>query len=156
MVSIRTVMAAVDLSDLSSRVLDYAYSLAASCDARLVLVHVVHDLEYFTGVYVSDTPVSELQHRLESEASEHLQALCQTARGAEIPFEILVATGRPVTEISRLMKQYDADCLVIGAHSAEKPEHQLFGSTAERLIQLSPCPIFMIPPRQVSDVISRG
>lgn len=154
--SIRTVVVAIDLSDLSSTVLDYAYSLAVSCDTRLVVVHVVHDLEYFTEVYVSDTTVSELQHRLENEAHEHLQALYQTELGDAVPCESLVVTGRPVAEISRLLKQYEAYCLVIGAHGTEKPEPQLFGGTVERLLQLSPCPVLMIPPRKSSDVISHG
>lgn len=156
MIPIRTVVVALDLSDLSPTVLDYAYSLAAGWSARLIIVHVVHDLQYFTGVYVSDTPLPELQQRLESEAYEHVSALCQTELGEGVSSEIVVVTGRPVAEISRLLKQYEADCLVIGAHSTDKPEHQLFGSTAERLMHLSSCPVFMIPPRKSSDIVTHG
>jgi nucleotide-binding universal stress UspA family protein len=61
-----------------------------------------------------------------------------------------------VVEIHQLVRQYAVDCLVLGAHSTDKPEHQLFGSTAERLLQQTACPIFMVPPRQASEFISHG
>jgi nucleotide-binding universal stress UspA family protein len=116
----------------------------------------VHDLSYFTGIYDTDTPLPELQQRLEAEAHERLEALCQSQLGTQVLYETVVATGRPVVEIHHLVRQYAVDWLVIGAHSSDKPEHQLFGSTAERLLQHTACPILMIPPRQASEIISRG
>ena len=156
MKTFRAVLAAIDLSDLAPTVLDYACSFAAAWDARLLVVHVVHDLSYFTGVYMSDAPLPELQQRLESEAHERLDALCQSVIDFPVAHEAIVVTGRPVVEISRLIQEHAIDCLVIGTHSIEKPEHQLFGSTAERLIHLSPCPIVMIPPSKSSYFISHG
>jgi nucleotide-binding universal stress UspA family protein len=61
-----------------------------------------------------------------------------------------------VVEIYRLMREHCIDCAVIGAHSVDKPHNQLFGSTADRLMHQSPCPIFMIPPRRLSNIISHG
>jgi universal stress protein A len=156
MVTIRTVMVAADLSDLSSMVMDYANGLVIAWQAQLLVVHVVHDLSYFTGVYTSDTPLPELQQRLESEAYERLKALCQATLDKQVSYETLIVTGRPVVEIHRLMQEHNVDCLVIGAHSTNKPEHQLFGSTAERLIHQSPCPIFIVPPRKLSSFVSHG
>jgi nucleotide-binding universal stress UspA family protein len=156
MVTVRTILAAIDLSDLSPTVMAYAASLATAWQARLLVAHVVHDLSYFTGIYLTDTPLPELQQRLENEAHERLLSLCQTTLGEEIPYETLVVTGRPVAEIRALMQQRRVDCLVIGAHSMDKPEHQLFGSTADRLINQSPYPIFVIPPRRDSDFVSHG
>jgi nucleotide-binding universal stress UspA family protein len=98
----------------------------------------------------------ELQQRLEAEAHEYLEALCQSQLGTQVPYETVVVTGRPVVEIQHLVRQYSVDCLVLGAHSTDKPEHQLFGSTAERLLQHNACPIFMVPPRQASEFISHG
>ena len=156
MISIRSILVAIDFSDLSPTVMDYACSLALAWEARLFVVHVVHDLSYFTGIYHTDTPLPELQQRLEAEAHERLEALCQSQLGTQVPYETVVVTGRPVVEIYQLVRQHAVDCLVLGAHSSDKPEHQLFGSTAERLLQQISCPILMIPPRQASEIISRG
>ncbi len=104
MISIRNILVAIDFSDLSPTVMDYACSLART----------------------------------------------------QVPYESVIVTGRPLVEIHQLVRQHAIDCLVLGAHSTDKPEHQLFGSTAERLLQHISCPIFMIPPRQASEFISRG
>ena len=156
MASMRTIMAAIDLSALSSIVMDYANSMALAWQAQLLVIHVVHDLSYFTGVYISDTPLPELQQRLETEAQERLQALCQSTLDAQVSYEIVIITGRPIVELNRLIREQHVDCLVMGTHSTDKPEHQLFGSTAERLIQQISCPILMVPPRKSSNFVSHG
>lgn len=112
MVEIRTLLAAIDFSDMSSLVMDYAYSLATAYKARVLAVHVVHDLSYFTGMYHADASLPELQHRLESEARERLEVFCQSALGREVPYDALVVTGRPLAEISRLVQEQAVDCLV--------------------------------------------
>ncbi len=156
MIEIRQILVAVDLSDMSPVVMDYGYSLATAWRAQLKVVHIVHDLSYFTGIYVTDTPLPELQQRLEAEARERLEALCQAVFGVEQACEAFVVTGRPVVEIMRLIRTHHVDCLVIGAHSMDKPEHQLFGSTAQRILHQATCPVFMIPPPKSSEFISRG
>lgn len=156
MINMQVILVAIDFSDLSPTVLDYASSLAAAWKARLLVVHIVHDLSYFVGIYHTDTPMPELQQRIETEAYERLDALCQSQLDADTPYETLVTTGRPVVEIHQLVRTHGVDCLVLGAHSSDKPEHQLFGSTAERLLHHISCPIFMIPPRQTSEFVSHG
>lgn len=156
MVTIRVVLVAIDFSDMSTTVMAYAHSLAAAWQARLLVAHVVHDLSYFTGLYGADTPLPELQHRLEAEASERLEGFCQTILGSQFPYELLVLTGRPTVEIRQLVRDHQVDCLVLGAHSEDKTEHQLFGSTAERLVHQSTCPIFLVPPPKSSEFVTQG
>lgn len=156
MIEMRTLLAAIDFSDMSSLVLDYAYSLATVYKARVLVVHVIYDLSYFTGMYHADTSLPELQQRLEAEARERLDVFCQSAFGREVPYETLVVTGRPLAEISRLVQEQAVDCLVLGAHTMDKPEHQLFGSTAERLLHYILCPVFVVPPRKSSEFVLQG
>jgi nucleotide-binding universal stress UspA family protein len=156
MVEIRTLLAAIDFSDMSSLVMDYACSLASAYKARVLVVHVVYDLSYFTGMYHADSSLPELQHRLEAEAHERLDAFCQGVFGDKIPYEALVVTGRPLAEINRLVQEQAVDCLVLGAHSMDKPEHQLFGSTAERVLHYILCPVFVVPPRKSSEFVLQG
>ena len=156
MAEIRRMLVAIDFSDLSPMVMDYARTLAIALRARLLVVHIVYDLSYFTGAYSTDVPLPELQQRLESEAREHLEELCQTELGNTVAYETLVVTGRPVAEINRVVREYGIDCLIIGAHSTDKPEHQLFGCTAERLFHQTYCPVLMIPPPKSSEIITEG
>ena len=156
MINMHTILVAIDLSDLSETVMDYARSLATVWKARLLVAHVVHDLSYFTGMYVTGVPLAEFQQRLEDEARERLDDLCQTTLADAVPYETLVRTGRPAIELNLIIREYEVDCLIIGAHSTDKPEHQLFGSTAQWILHQPTCPVFMIPPHRSSEFVSRG
>ena len=149
------ILVAVDLSDATPQVLGYARQLAEVWQARLTALHVVHDLSYYSGVFVTDKPLDTLQNELEAEANERLAAWCEDICGNDFACNAMVQAGRPIAEIARLIRELDIDCLVIGSHSMDKPEHQLFGSTAERLLRHIQCPTVVIPPHRV-DFISHA
>jgi universal stress protein A len=145
------ILAAVDLSDVTPLVLTYARQLAEFWKARLTALHVVHDLSYYSGAFITSQPLKALQQDLEMEANERLAAWCEDLCG-DRSCEVLVLAGRPIVEISRVIRELEVDCLVIGAHSLDKPEHQRFGSTAERLLHHIQCPTMVIPPQRVDYV----
>lgn len=152
MIPVTHVLVAVDLSDATPLVIAYARQLAESWKARLTVLHVVHDLSYYGGVYMTSKPLSKLQHELETEARERLDAWCEDLCDSDLTCETLMVTGRPIAEVSRTIRELDVDCLVIGAHSLDKPEHQLFGSTAEKLLHHIQCPTVVVPPQRVDYV----
>ena len=155
MSTVTHILAAVDLSDVAPTVMDYARRMAKVWKARLTVLHVVHDLSYYRGVFIADKPLATLQHDLETEAHDRLAAICAEACDNETAYDAFVVTGRPIAEIHRAIGERDVDCLVIGAHSTDKPEHQLFGSTAERLLHQMRCPTFVIPPQRSVDFVSQ-
>lgn len=156
MTEIKHILAAIDLSEAGFRVVAYAQHMAHTWNARLTVLHAVHDLSYYSGVFITSTPLDTLQHNLEMEAHEQVADICTAACGHETAYETIVVTGRPVAEIQRVIREREVDCLVIGSHSTDKPEHQLFGSTAERLLHQMLCPTFVIPPARVVDFVSKG
>lgn len=153
------ILAAVDLSDTALTVISYAFNLAQLHQAHFTVLHVVHDLSYYSGVFITGDPLATLQHNLEVEARERLDELCQEAckdGPQDATYTADIVTGRPVAEIHQAMVERGADCLVIGAHSVDKPEHQLFGSTAERLLHQIRCPTIVVPPDRTVDYVSHG
>jgi nucleotide-binding universal stress UspA family protein len=153
------ILAAVDLSDTAPTVIAYAFDLAQLHNARFTVLHVVHDLSYYSGVFITGKPLATLQHDLEVEARERLDALCQEAckdASSDAAFTADIVTGRPVAEVHHAIVERGVDCLVIGAHSIDKPEHQLFGSTAERLLHQIRCPTIVVPPDRIVDYVSHG
>ncbi len=146
------ILAAVDLSDATPQVIAYARQLAEVWKARLTVLHVVHDLSYYSGVFITSTPLNTLQHDMEADANERVQAWCEDASDSDVTCEPLVVSGRPIAEIARIIRDLEVDCLVIGSHSMDKPEHQLFGGTAERLLHHIQCPTMVIPPQPMEYV----
>lgn len=155
MTAVTHILAAVDLTDATPVVMTYARQMAEVWQARLTVLHVVHDLTYYSGAFITGKPLKTLQHELEVESKERFQAWCQEVCGSEVAYEALMLEGRPIAEIPRLVRDLDVDCLVIGAHRMDKPEHQIFGSTAERLLRHIQCPTVVVPPQRV-DHVSHG
>jgi nucleotide-binding universal stress UspA family protein len=152
MTLVKHILVAVDLSEMTPLVMTYARQLAEVWKARLTVLHVVHDLSYYAGAFITSKPLKTLQQDLETEASERLGAWCEEVYGSEVAYETVVLEGRPIAEIPRMIREFEVDCLVIGAHSMDKPEHLLFGSTAERLLHHIQCPTVVIPMQRVDYV----
>ena len=59
----------------------------------------------------------------------------------------LVKLGKPYTEIIEFAKSENVDLIVIGSHGHTGVEHLLFGSTAEKVIRKSTCPVLIVRPQ---------
>ena len=142
---IRAVVAAVDFGESSGRVLALARVAARAFDARLHVVHVVHDLQAFVGFFVSRVSLPSLQDEIAREARRRLAALCETCLPASEPREERVLSGVPASALDAYLKDQRAGLLVAGRHGQSKPEHAVLGSTVNRLLQSAPCPILLVP-----------
>ena len=58
--------------------------------------------------------------------------------------EQAVVRGVPFVEIIRTAKEKNADMIVIGTHGRTGIDHMLFGSTAEKVVRKSPCPVLTV------------
>ncbi|MFG0320629.1 MAG: universal stress protein [Planctomycetota bacterium JB042] len=140
---IRTIVAATDLSPSGAEVLRTAKGLADRFGARVEVVHVVFDLRKLMGFFVSDRPLGEMQASLEQEATSGLRKQVRDVFGdAEVG--ATTRKGTPYGDLVRHVEEVGGDLLVVGAHGAEKPEHRVYGSTVERLVKESPCPVLVI------------
>jgi nucleotide-binding universal stress UspA family protein len=58
--------------------------------------------------------------------------------------EKAVVRGVPFVEIIRTAKDKNADMIVIGTHGRTGIDHMLFGSTAEKVVRKSSCPVLTV------------
>ncbi len=143
---IRTIVAATDLSPCGEEVLRTAKGLAERFGAEVEVVHVVFDLRKLMGFFVSDRPLGEMQASLEQEAAAGLKKQVSEVFG-DAKVGATTRKGTPYGDLVRHVEEVGGDLLVVGAHGAEKPEHRVYGSTAERLVKESPCPVLVIGQR---------
>ena len=104
MVEIRVILVAIDFSDISATVMDYAQVVAAAWQARLWWYTWCMTCPFLPAFTSLSTPLPELQQRLEAEARERLEAACQAAIDPALTYEALIVTGRPVAEIQRIQR----------------------------------------------------
>jgi nucleotide-binding universal stress UspA family protein len=142
--TVKTIVAAIDLSDTSRDVLRWARLLAERFEASLRVVHVVPDLKAYMGFYLTEKPIDTIQSEMDVEAEEKLLWLAREHLGEAKNGKLEVLRGHATSSLVKYLKDSNADLVVVGCHGHAKPEHKLFGSTAEQLLKISPCPVVTV------------
>jgi nucleotide-binding universal stress UspA family protein len=142
MIQIAKIMIPTDFSEYSRHALRYAITLAESFKAKLYLMHawelavlVTQQSEAYTALNMADTRAGE---------EEALKRLTEEVRGRGIDAEPVFSSGRAYSEIVRAAQQLEVDLIVIATHGRKGLSHLVFGSTAERVVRLAPCPVLTV------------
>jgi universal stress protein E len=71
------------------------------------------------------------------------------------PDQVTLALGSPYREIVKLARRLEADLIVVGASEGRPIQQVLLGSTADRVVRKTPCPVLVVrseaqfPPSRV-------
>lgn len=138
---IHTIIAALSLDPDSNPVAERAFQLAAQHNARLILVHVIETAPHTASMTTSDSPSPLLT--LRQEAQHHIQQKIDE-KLRQNAVDIVIREGAPYAIIRELQDREQADLLIIGPGKAQTVREHLFGSTADRLVRLSSCPVLIV------------
>ena len=95
---------------------------------------------------VPDVGETQLWARLRQQAEVHYANRVAGLARANVTVEPLIIKGIPFLKIVQLAHDCDVDMIVITVHrGAPHVAQLLFGSTAERVLRLAPCPVLMVP-----------
>ena len=131
---------ALDESERAAHVLDVAVGLALLTRARLLLVHAVGIPRSFPNAKLSP---EELRQALDEKGASHLKALAsQVPTG--VPVECFVEDGVAADLVSRIARERSATMVICGTHSAHRRLERALGSTASRIVQESPCSVYVV------------
>jgi nucleotide-binding universal stress UspA family protein len=142
------ILVGVDFSKPGRRALVEARSLALRRDAALLVLHVIdgHGLDEIAAL--SGLPEEDLCQRLGRERRKRLGALlAEIDDGAgEVTTEPMISWGTPFEEILKKAADFAVDLIVLGtAGRSADLERALFGSTAEKVLRATPCPVLCVP-----------
>ncbi|HUX08295.1 MAG TPA: universal stress protein [Acidobacteriota bacterium] len=142
-VDIQSVMLPIDFSDHSKHAARYAVALAGAVDAELRVVHVIDQSVHPSFYAIGKESLLELDPELESRAEAAIDEFMRDA-GCDVPYSKVIAEGKPATEIARLSKE-GKDCLiVIASHGAGGLERIMIGSTTEKVVHMTDCPVMIV------------
>lgn len=145
--SLGRVLHPTDFSDYSDCALPYALSFAERYDAELLLLHVVT---------LFDSDPANPEWRFPSLPPENLKAGEEEARkslekcgGDSVPETLevrrrLVRGFDPSREIANVADEEKVDLIVMATHGRTGLQHVLLGSTAEKLVRYSACPVLTV------------
>ena len=100
---------------------------------------------------VPHTSEAALRTQLERQARERYAELVAGLTADRVELIPLIVEGRPFLKITQLARDLDVDMIVMTVHrGATQVEQFLFGSTAERVLRLAPCPVLVVPETTVA------
>ena len=144
--NIKTILVPIDFSETSIQAINPAHKLAQRFGARVHLVH-VENLVFAAG-FESPMPIAVSAVdavALQRDHASRLKKLRSLATREHLwPGDCHLLSDMPAFEsICRLARDIDADLIVMPTHGRTGLKHVVLGSTAERIVQHSPCPVFI-------------
>jgi nucleotide-binding universal stress UspA family protein len=155
--TVRNILVPIDFSDLSILAIETAKSLARRFGATIHLAH-IHDFSYPFGLFEPglSIPMAMLTFRDDSLKRRTGDLRAMAAKHGISAAACHIRSGMPVfDQVCKVARRIHADCIVTPTHGYTGMDHFFEGSTAERIVQHSPCPVFVTKPRKGSSGSSK-
>ena len=141
---IKTILFPTDFSQGARAAMEYAVSLAQDFKAKLILLYVIQDISIAEWYIPSSISAADLVEDMQRSAEREMDKWELEIAGKVRDVEKLIVRGVPFVEIIRTAKERKADMIVIGTHGRTGIDHMLFGSTAEKVVRKSSCPVLTV------------
>lgn len=141
-----TVLVPLDLSPASLHALPLAKTLAAGYDARLLLLHVLEDID-LPSIYGDDiaNPIYDLYPEIKERTRTEIRRVVSASEGSEVAPEIHFAEGRTAEAIVDFSEAHNVDLIVLTRTGRRGLTRLLIGSTADGVIRAASCPVLVVP-----------
>jgi len=139
---LKTIVVALDGSDLAERVIQTIQELQLQPAARIILSHVIppveSDLEKIADLPNTDPEVLPYRH-IEQQLQSYQDNLPRES-------ELEIVSGDPAEEIIRLANIYQADLIVIGCRGFTGVKRIIQGSVSSQVVEDAPCSVLVVKP----------
>lgn len=133
----KTILFPIDRSRETQEAIAAVTNLVQTYNSRLVLLSVVEAEE--------EEKEDKRQMTSESAVTELLEGVKSVFTEQNINAETLEREGRPAFIICDVADELDADLIVMGCRGVGLIEEEASDSVSNRVINLSPCPVLVIP-----------
>jgi nucleotide-binding universal stress UspA family protein len=144
---LQAVLVATDFSECAAAAFQMAQILARPFSSKLILLHVINQrlVEQLSGHLgeSADALLPGFRERAQQQLDEFLKAV----KASPLEVESLVAVGLPFQEIAVVARDLAVDLVVMGGYGQGRGplEEVFFGSTAEKVVRILPCPVLCVP-----------
>ena len=133
-----------DFSQCSAEAAEAARFLAERFGSVVVVLHVLDEPATLDPMFRGEVPLEMLRSRMEEFARENMGAFLARHFSGFGNFDTMLTTGIPYREIIGKAREVAVDLIVIGTHGRTGVEHVIFGSTAEKVVRMAPCPVLSV------------
>lgn len=150
--SIDVILVPLDVGEPCDTIADWAIEWARMKRARLILLHVLPQVNaYATPVFIDQRTYDDYYTRARESANRHLERAAAQALAAGIDAVTRVRVGFAAEEILETAREERADLIVLGTHGRRGIAHLVLGSTAEKVVRLASCPVFVVKEPHLAD-----
>jgi nucleotide-binding universal stress UspA family protein len=145
MVQIKTIVCALDFSEVSPKVAEYAKALAEACGAKIVALYVAPSLTQYVEFHVQASYIDDFVTGIVSGATDTMDSFIKEYFPG-VTVESRVVSGYAAEEIVSVAEEVGADLIVLGTHGRKGIDKILFGSVAEKVIKTAKVPVLSMRP----------
>lgn len=142
----KTIVALIDFSDVTDKVLEQAEKSALQSGARVILMHVVPKEPTVVDFGIASPtflePPSGASIKADHEKLMDCQALLKSA-GVEAMVEQIVDGG--VDRILEDCRRWDAELIILGSHHHSSLYNLFIGSFTKDVSKRAHCPVLVVP-----------
>ncbi|MFC3880530.1 universal stress protein [Algoriphagus namhaensis] len=140
----KTIVVPFDFSSYSLEAVKTAQKLSAKSGAEIICVTVIpSEVDWEKLSEEAKTKYPDLLEQYE-EAKELLPGYIRDIAPAKVPILQQIRIGMPHELILRVVEESKADLLVLGAHGKGYTEGNFIGSTLQKVLRKSTCPVLAV------------
>ena len=143
----KTILAAIDFSDLSKSIIDYTIEQARAQGASIYLMHVQNPVPAFIGSEIEPQLVTEQVQEEARRIEADLAAINDYISKSGVPNETEILQG-PVAE-TIILKAEEKKCsmIILGVHAHGIMYRAFIGSISAAVIKHACCPVLVVPQK---------
>ena len=142
----KTIVALVDLSDLTFKVLKQAHTLATAFNSEVIILHVLGKTPVVLDVgIVSPVVMEDPAPTVVREQAEQLLEIRDSLIKFGVRARVDQIANAKVTAVLAETKRLKADLLILGSHHHSTIYHMLVGSVASDVLKHAHCPVLVVP-----------
>lgn len=146
MAEIKTVLFAYEIAEISDEMAPWIELLAKAHGAEVLVLHIVPEMEYYGVPYALPPSRLDDQKELLSRAEQKVREFCE--QRLHVPYKISVLSGNPAELILETIRSEGISIAVLGTHGRKGLNRMIFGSVTDKILRLSPVPVFCIGPSE--------
>jgi nucleotide-binding universal stress UspA family protein len=147
---IKNILVPTDFSFCSKQGLRYAVSLAGKFQATITVLHVLDQKLIDQSCHFGLGEEGKVKEIIWKRTKQNLEEFLKDEKFGGIQVQETIVSGVPFQEIVKKAQQIKADLIILGGCGGTVDLDRLFfGSTAEKVVRLLPCPVLCVPPKEL-------
>ncbi len=141
----KTIVALVDFSDATFKILKQAHHLAKAFDSQVILMHIVPAQPVVMDFMISPTIMEPPSQEAVKADFEKLLMLQESLTQHGVRAETRQFHGAAMEEVLKECKALNADMIIIGSHGHGSFYTLVIGSITAEVLKKATCPVLVVP-----------